>query len=67
MVRDVANGFYFVKCSIIKYRKKDIALYPLGRDKAPPRKKSLRINHSRRVISSDINLYENRNIYVRLL
>ncbi|MEM2235378.1 MAG: hypothetical protein QW224_06600 [Desulfurococcaceae archaeon] len=29
----MANGFYFVKCSIIKYRKKDIALYPLGRDK----------------------------------
>jgi len=33
LVRDVANGFYFVKCSIIKYRKNDIALYPLGRDK----------------------------------
>jgi len=33
LVRDVVSGFYFVKCSVIKYRKKDIALYPLGRDK----------------------------------
>jgi len=32
-LRDLVNGFYFVKCSVIKYRKKDIALYPLGRDK----------------------------------
>lgn len=24
---------YFVKCSVIKYRKKYIALYPLGKDK----------------------------------
>ena len=33
MVRNVANEFYFVKCSVIKYRKNDVALYPLGRDK----------------------------------
>jgi len=36
--------FYFVKCSVIKYGRKDIALYSLGRDK-----EKIRHLHGKRV------------------
>ncbi|MEM0196037.1 MAG: hypothetical protein QXK66_00120 [Sulfolobales archaeon] len=59
-----------VRCSIIKYRKKDIVLYPLGRDKEKIKhlhgKEVYVLIVAEGITSPNTNLYKTRNSCVRL-